>query len=186
MDGRPIKKLLVANRGEIALRIIRSARALGIRTVAVYSAADAAMTHVVAADEARFIGPAEAAHSYLNLAAIIAAAKASDADAIHPGYGFLSERPEFARAARENGLTFVGPAAEVMASLGDKVAARRLAQKAGVQVVPGIDTGDLAAARRFGAQAGFPLLVKAAAGGGGRGMRVVADEPALAGALEAA
>ncbi|MGH7001962.1 MAG: acetyl-CoA carboxylase biotin carboxylase subunit, partial [Stellaceae bacterium] len=186
MDVSPIKKLLVANRGEIALRIIRSARALGIRTIAVYSAADATMTHVAAADEARFIGPAEAAHSYLNIAALIEAAKTSDADAIHPGYGFLSERPEFARAARENGLTFVGPAAEVMASLGDKVAARRLAREAGMPVIPGIDTGDLGAARRFASQAGFPLLVKAAAGGGGRGMRVVENETALKGALEAA
>jgi acetyl-CoA carboxylase biotin carboxylase subunit len=186
MEVRQIKKLLIANRGEIALRIIRSARTLGIRTVAVYSEADAAMAHVGAADEAWPIGPAEASHSYLNIAAIIEAAKASGADAIHPGYGFLSERPEFARAAENDGLVFVGPKADVMEKLGDKVAARRLAREAGVPVVPGIDAGDLLSARRFAEHSGFPILVKAAAGGGGRGMRVVESERELEGALEAA
>src|SRR5689334_21789749 len=113
-----IKKLLVANRGEIALRIVRSARLLGIATVAVYSEADAGAAHVAAADEARLIGPPEASNSYLNIAAIIEAARASGADAVHPGYGFLSERPEFARAIEKAGMIFVGPPAEVMAALG--------------------------------------------------------------------
>ena len=183
---RTISKLLVANRGEIALRIIRSARVLGIKTVAVYSEADAGAAHVAAADEARLIGPADPASSYLNIDAIIAAASAAGADAIHPGYGFLSERPEFARATEEHGMTFVGPPAAVMAALGDKVAARRIAIDAGVPVVPGVDTGDLATARAFAASAGFPVLVKAAAGGGGRGMRIVNEAAGLAAALEAA
>jgi len=184
--NRPIKKLLVANRGEIALRIIRSARMLGIATVAVYSEADARSLHVGAADESRLIGPPEAAKSYLNIDAIIAAARATGADAIHPGYGFLSERPEFARAVREAGITFVGPKPDVMAALGDKVAARRIAVAAGVPVVPGIETADFDPAREFAAKAGYPILVKAAAGGGGRGMRVVSGAENLEGALEAA
>src|SRR5947209_6567573 len=136
---RVIRTLLVANRGEIALRIIRSARMLGLRTVAVYSEADSAATHVTAADEALPIGPAEPAASYLNAAAIIAAARDTAADAIHPGYGFLSERPEFAHAVRQAGLVFVGPPPEVMSILGDKIAARRLAVRVGVPVVPGCD-----------------------------------------------
>jgi len=186
MKPREIKKLLIANRGEIALRIIRSARVLGIRTVAVYSDSDARSVHVAAADEAISIGPAEAAKSYLSIDAIIAAARQSGADAIHPGYGFLSERPEFARAAGEAGIIFVGPRPEVMAALGDKVAARRIAIGAGVPVVPGIETGAIAEAREFGARAGYPLLVKAAGGGGGRGMRGVESAAHLEGAIEAA
>ena len=186
MSSRPIKTLLIANRGEIALRIIRTARVLGIRTVAVYSEADAHSAHVLAADEARLIGPPEPALSYLNAAAILDAARDAHADAVHPGYGFLSERAEFARTVTDAGLIFVGPAAEVMAALGDKVAARRLAVKADVPVVPGIETADAVSARRFAAQAGYPILVKAAAGGGGRGMRVVEDESSLEAALEAA
>jgi acetyl/propionyl-CoA carboxylase alpha subunit len=183
--ARRLKKLLVANRGEIALRIIRSARLFGLKTVAVYSAADVKSPHVGAADEAIAIGPAEAAKSYLDIAAIISAAKQFGADAIHPGYGFLSERPEFARAAADSGIVFVGPRPEVMAALGDKVAARRIAIAAGVRVVPGIETAELSDARAFAAQAGYPILVKAAAGGGGRGMRVVAEAAQLQGALEA-
>src|SRR5882672_8574290 len=136
------RKLLIANRGEIAIRIIRTARVMGVATVAVYSEADAKSPHVLAADDARFIGPAPAEASYLNIEAIIRAAHESGADAIHPGYGFLSERPEFARAAADAGLTFVGPPAAVMAKVGDKVAARRLAKKTGVPVVPGIETAD--------------------------------------------
>ena len=189
MKSPSIKKLLVANRGEIALRIIRSARVLGIKTVAVYSEADSGAAHVAAADEARLIGPPAPASSYLNIEAILGAAAAAGADAIHPGYGFLSERPEFASATEAHGLIFVGPPAAVMAALGDKVAARRIAIDAGVPVVPGLDTadaGDLAAARGFAASAGFPVLVKAAAGGGGRGMRVVTEAAGLAAALEAA
>ena len=142
MSSPPIKTLLIANRGEIALRIIRTARVLGIRTVAVYSEADAHSAHVLAADDARLIGPPEPALSYLNAAAILDAARDACADAIHPGYGFLSERAEFARAVTDAGLIFVGPPAEVMAALGDKVAARRLAVKAEVPVVPGVETAD--------------------------------------------
>jgi acetyl/propionyl-CoA carboxylase alpha subunit len=183
---RRITKLLVANRGEIALRIIRSARVLGIKTVAVYSEADAGGVHVMAADDARPIGPAEAVASYLNIAAIIEAAKVTGADAIHPGYGFLSERPEFASAVDQADLVFVGPPASVMAALGDKISARRIAEQAGVPVVPGVNVGDIASARKFGATIGYPILVKAAAGGGGRGMRVVEAEKDLEGALEAA
>jgi acetyl/propionyl-CoA carboxylase alpha subunit len=181
-----MKKMLVANRGEIAVRILRSARVMGLRTVAVYSDADAGAAHVALADEACRIGPPEPAQSYLNIAAILEAARVTGADAIHPGYGFLSERPEFARAVGEAGLTFIGPPADVMAALGDKLAARHIAVEAGVPVVPGIDTADPATARKFGAKAGFPILVKAAAGGGGRGMRVVESAKDLAGALEAA
>jgi acetyl/propionyl-CoA carboxylase alpha subunit len=183
---RTIRTLLIANRGEIALRIIRSARILGLRTVAVYSAADSAAAHVTAADEALSIGPAEPATSYLNAAAIIAAAEDSGADAIHPGYGFLSERPEFAHAVQQADLVFVGPPPEVLSMLGDKIAARRIAVRAGVPVVPGCDVADLQSAREFGARAGYPILVKAAAGGGGRGMRVVEAPEELTGALEAA
>ncbi|MGC2277327.1 MAG: biotin carboxylase N-terminal domain-containing protein [Candidatus Binatus sp.] len=181
-----LTKLLVANRGEIALRIIRSARLFGLKTVAVYSAADAESVHVGAADEAIAIGPAEAAKSYLDIAAIIAAAKQSGADAIHPGYGFLSERPEFARAAADARIVFVGPRPDVMAALGDKVAARRIAAAAGVPVVPGIETAEISAAREFAAQVNYPILIKAAAGGGGRGMRVVSNAAQLESALQAA
>jgi acetyl-CoA carboxylase biotin carboxylase subunit len=184
--ARRLTKLLIANRGEIALRIIRSARQFGLKTVAVYSEADARSMHVAAADEAIAIGPAEAARSYLNIAAIIAAAKKSGADAIHPGYGFLSERPEFAQAAADAQIVFVGPKPDVMAALGDKVAARRIAVAAGVPVVPGIDVAEISAAREFAAQVSYPILVKAAAGGGGRGIRVVAEPTQLEGALEAA
>ncbi len=186
MAMRKIKKLLVANRGEIALRIIRTARALGLQTVAVYSEADAAMPHVASADEARLIGPPEALRSYLNIPAIIEAAQAAGADAIHPGYGFLSESAQFAGAVRKAGLTFVGPPPEVLRAAGDKVGARQLAQRVGVPVVPGTETADMASARNFAALTGYPFMIKAAAGGGGRGIRVVTEEAALAPALEAA
>jgi acetyl-CoA carboxylase biotin carboxylase subunit len=182
----PLTKLLVANRGEIALRIIRSARLFGLKTVAVYSEVDAQSAHVSAADEAIAIGPAEASKSYLNIAAIIAAARKSGADAIHPGYGFLSERPEFAQAVADAHIVFVGPRPDVMSALGDKVAARRIAIAAGVPVVPGIETAEISAAREFAVQVSYPILIKAAAGGGGRGMRVVAEAAQLEAALEAA
>src|SRR5438876_891686 len=185
MKRRQIRKLLIANRGEIALRVIRSAKLLGIRTVAVYSEADRLSPHVAAADEAVAIGPAEAAESYLNIERIIEAAKTTHADAIHPGYGFLSERPEFARAVNKTGVVFVGPPADVMTALGDKVEARRLAQSSGVPVVPGIESADPAAIRAFAEQTGYPILIKAAAGGGGRGMRVVHAETELDSALDA-
>lgn len=183
---RAIRTLLIANRGEIALRTIRSARILGLRTIAVYSDADSAAAHVTAADEALPIGPSEPAASYLNAAALIAAAVDSGADAIHPGYGFLSERPEFAHAVQQADLVFVGPPPEVLSMLGDKIAARRIAVRAGVPVVPGSDVADLPSAREFGAKVGYPILVKAAAGGGGRGMRIVEAPAELAEALDAA
>jgi acetyl/propionyl-CoA carboxylase alpha subunit len=186
MKKQTIKKLLVANRGEIALRIMRTAKTLGIKTVAIYSEADAEGLHAAAADEARLVGPAEAAKSYLNIDAIVGAARGAGADAIHPGYGFLSERPEFARAVADAGIIFVGPRAEVMAALGNKVSARKIAVAAGVPVVPGIETAEIKAVRGFAAEHGYPILVKAAAGGGGRGMRVVADDKSLKSALEAA
>jgi acetyl/propionyl-CoA carboxylase alpha subunit len=183
---RAIRTLLIANRGEIALRIIRSAQILGLRTVAVYSEADCTAAHVTAADEALPIGSAEPAASYLNSASIIGAAQECKADAIHPGYGFLSERAEFAHAVQQANLTFIGPPPEILSMLGDKVAARRVAARSGVPVVPGCDVADLQSAREFGAEAGYPILVKAAAGGGGRGMRIVEAPEQLTGALDAA
>jgi acetyl-CoA carboxylase, biotin carboxylase subunit len=183
---RAIRKLLIANRGEIALRIIRSARVLGLRTIAVYSDADSASPHVTAADESIRIGAAEPAASYLNAAAIIAAAVDCGADAIHPGYGFLSERPEFAQAIERAEIAFIGPPPEVLSKLGDKIAARRIAVGAGVPVVPGSDVADVRLAQEFGARVGYPILVKAAAGGGGRGMRVVQAPAELSEALDAA
>jgi acetyl/propionyl-CoA carboxylase alpha subunit len=186
MSRRTIRRLLVANRGEIALRVIRTARLSGLETVAVYSEADADAVHTAAADRAMLIGPAEASRSYLNIRSIIEAARTAGADAIHPGYGFLSERPEFARAVEEAGIVFVGPPAEVMTALGDKVAARRLAAEIGVPVVPGLETIDERAAAQFAARVGFPLIVKAAAGGGGRGMRLVETHDSLGEALAAA
>lgn len=183
-----IKKLLIANRGEIACRIIRSARALGIRTVAVYSEADVKAMHVRMADSARLIGPASAAQSYLVIEKIIAAAKAEGADAIHPGYGFLSERAAFADACKEAGLIFVGPSADAIRAMGDKARAKALMGKAGVPLTPGYhgeDQSDELMADEA-AKIGFPVLVKASAGGGGRGMRIVQAAEELQGAMEAA
>src|ERR1700736_1376067 len=183
---RPLKKLLIANRGEIALRVIRSARLLGLKTVAVFSEADRASAHVAEADEARLIGPAPPAESYLNIDVVLSAAIETGADAIHPGYGFLSERPAFARAVEKAGLVFVGPPSSAMERVGDKVSARRLAMEAKVPVVPGIETAEPAAVRAFAKKVGYPILVKASAGGGGRGMRVVEEAGALQAALESA
>jgi acetyl/propionyl-CoA carboxylase alpha subunit len=179
------QRVLVANRGEIAVRVIRACRELGIGSVAVYSDVDAASGHVAAADEAIRIGPAPATESYLDITRVIAAARSSGADAIHPGYGFLSERAEFAVACADAGLVFVGPEASTLAGLGDKLAARRTAREAGVAILPGAFEpadigGDDGAAQRVADEAaaiGWPLFVKAAAGGGGRGMRRV-DSPA--------
>ncbi len=175
----PINRLLIANRGEIAVRVARTAREMGISTVAVYSDADADAPHVEACDRAVRIGPAPPAASYLAVDALLAAARASGADAIHPGYGFLSENAAFARAVLDAGLVWVGPAPEVIAEMGDKVGARARMRAAGVPVVPGVETDDPAAI----AALGFPVLVKAAGGGGGKGMRRVDAPGALAEAL---
>ncbi|MDG6101220.1 biotin carboxylase [Dactylosporangium aurantiacum] len=176
-----LSALLVANRGEIARRIIRTARRLGIRTIAVYSEADAALPFVGEADEAVLIGPANPAQSYRNTEAILAAAKSTGAEAIHPGYGFLSENAAFAAAVVEHGLIWVGPGPEAIAAMGDKINARNLMAAAGVPVAPGTTdpatTADDAAAAAAGI--GYPVMVKAAAGGGGMGMAVAADEAAL-------
>jgi acetyl-CoA/propionyl-CoA carboxylase biotin carboxyl carrier protein len=177
-----ISTLLVANRGEIALRVMRSAHARSIRTVAVYSDADRDAPHVRAADVAVHLGPTPATASYLNIEALLGAARRTGADAVHPGYGFLSERAELARAVVEAGLTFVGPSAEVMEQMGRKDRAREIAVAAGVPVVPRFELPSGAQA----ADAGFPVLVKAAAGGGGKGMRIVRDPADLATAMDAA
>ncbi|MFP1762330.1 acetyl-CoA carboxylase biotin carboxylase subunit [Lonsdalea quercina] len=177
----PINKLLIANRGEIAVRIIRAAQALGIPTVAACSEADVASLPAQLADEYRIIGAARADQSYLNPQAVLQAARESGADAIHPGYGFLSENAAFAAAVGEAGMIFVGPTAAVIRSMGDKAAARCTAQAAGVPVVPGSeqDITTLDDALQAAERIGYPLLIKAAAGGGGRGIRIVKSKEAL-------
>ncbi|MEU7652644.1 biotin carboxylase N-terminal domain-containing protein [Micromonospora taraxaci] len=176
-----IESLLVANRGEIARRIIRTAKRLGIRAIAVHSEADADLPFVAEADEAVFIGPANPALSYRNTEAILAAAKATGAQAIHPGYGFLSENAEFARTVEAGGLIWVGPDADAITAMGDKINARNLMAAAGVPVAPGTTdpAADLDAAVTAAAEIGYPVMVKAAAGGGGMGMGVAVDEAAL-------
>ncbi len=181
------RKLLVANRGEIALRVLRSCRDLGIAGVAVYSEVDRDSLHVRHADEAYLIGPGPASESYLNAAKILEVAKKARVDAIHPGYGFLAENADFAQACRENGITFVGPSPEAIRLLGDKIKARRLMSEAGIQVVPGskeLATTNMAALAAH--RIGYPLLVKAAAGGGGKGIRAVYRAEELPMALEVA
>jgi acetyl-CoA carboxylase biotin carboxylase subunit len=175
VSARRIESVLVANRGEIAVRIIRTLKALGLRAIAVFSEADRDSLAVQLADDAALIGPAPAKESYLRIDRLIEATRRHGADAIHPGYGFLSEREELARAVEEAGLVFLGPTPANIRALGDKLAARRAMAKAGIGPVPGSDQpfDDLEAARRFAAAAGFPLLLKAAAGGGGKGIRVV-------------
>ena len=181
-------RILIANRGEIALRIIRACHELDIEAVAVYSEADKDAPYLQLADEAICIGPAESAKSYLNIPRIISAAEITDVEAIHPGYGFLAENIHFAEVCRECGITFIGPPVEAMRQLGDKVEARKLAQKAGVRVVPGSDgaiekdTEALDLANKMG----YPVIVKAAAGGGGRGMRVVHNDINLRSAFSSA
>ena len=176
-----LSKILIANRGEIACRVIRSARRLGIGTVAVYSEADDGALHTRMADEAVLIGPAAAAESYLNVDALLAAITETGAEAVHPGYGFLSESAAFAEALAGAGITFIGPPADAIAAMGDKLAARRIADDAGVATIPGtedaVDDADeaIAAAREIG----YPVMIKASAGGGGKGMRLVWDEAAL-------
>ena len=182
------KKILIANRGEIALRVIRACREMGITSVAVYSDADAHAPHVREADEAAHIGAPPSAESYLKGDRIIEAAKRLGAEAIHPGYGFLSEREWFARAVRDAGLTFIGPPAEAIAAMGSKTAARQLAVKANVPVVPGTTEPlkDADEAREIAERFGYPVLLKAAAGGGGKGMRVVREPSEIANAFASA
>jgi len=183
-----LAKILIANRGEIALRVMRTARALGYRTVAVYSDADRDMPHVAAGDQAVPIGPAPAAESYLSIDKIIAAARRSGADAIHPGYGFLSENAGFAEACAAADITFIGPPAQAIRLMGNKAAAKRRMITAGVPCVPGYEGEDQSDAvlAREAQRIGFPIMVKAAAGGGGKGMRLVADAARLTEALRGA
>ncbi len=180
-------KILIANRGEIACRVIRTARRLGVRTVAVYSDADRNASHVKRADEARRIGPPAAAESYLNGDAILAAARESGAEAIHPGYGFLAENAAFAQACQHAKLVFIGPSPEAIAAMGDKSAAKRL-MEAGVPLVPGYhgENQDGAFLEKEAARIGYPVLIKPSAGGGGKGMRVVEDRKSFTSMLEAA
>ena len=188
MKRTPFFKILVANRGEIALRIMRTARRLGYGVVAVYSDADRDALHVREADQAVRIGEALPAQSYLRIDAIIAAAKASGASAVHPGYGFLAENEDFAQACRDAGLVFIGPSPEAIRAMGNKAGAKDIMQKAGVPCVPGYQGADqsdavmLAEAKKIG----FPVMIKAVAGGGGRGMRLVADAAAFPDALRSA
>jgi len=175
------RRILIANRGEIALRILRACKDLGIETVAVFSDADRDALHLRYADETVCIGPAPSGKSYLNIPALIAAAEIADVEAIHPGYGFLSENAHFVEVCEECNITFIGPSPKTIADVGDKVRARRIAADAGVQGVPGSD-GPVETeqeALTVARQIGFPVLVKAAAGGGGRGMRVASNEPSL-------
>ena len=182
------KKVLIANRGEIALRIHRACKEMGIATVAIHSEADASAMHVRLADESVCIGPAPASESYLNIPAIIAACEITDADAVHPGYGFLSENARFADIVEAHGMTFIGPTAHHINIMGDKIMAKQTVAEAGIPVVPGSDGGveTLEDARKVAKKVGFPLLVKAAAGGGGRGMRLAETPDKLDEALMAA
>jgi len=185
---RRFRTLLIANRGEIACRVIRSARALGLRTVAVYSEADRDAMHVAMADEAVLLGPARARDSYLNIERVIEAARKTGAEAVHPGYGFLSENAEFAQACLDAGLVFVGPTAEMMTAMGSKSGSKALMEKAGVPLVPGYhgEAQDEATLAKAADKIGFPVLVKASAGGGGRGMRAVNSAGELAAAIVSA
>ena len=181
-----LDKVVIANRGEIALRVLRACQTLGIRTVAVHSTADRNLKHVGMADESVCIGPAPAAESYLNIPAIIAAAEVTDAQAIHPGYGFLSENADFAERVEQSGFVFIGPTANVIRMMGDKVEAIRAMKAAGVPCVPGSGgpLGDDAAANaKIAREIGYPVIIKAAGGGGGRGMREVRTEAHLSNAI---
>jgi len=181
-------KILIANRGEIALRIIRACHELGVKAVAVYSEADKDAPYLCLADEAICIGPAAPGESYLNIPRIISAAEIADAEAIHPGYGFLAENYEFAQICHDCGLTFIGPPVNAMKLLGDKVQARKIAQKAGVTVVPGSEGAveNETEAIKLANQIGYPIIIKAVSGGGGRGMRVVHNDASLESAFSSA
>ena len=181
-----LEKVVIANRGEIALRILRACRELGIKTVAVHSDVDRELKHVKLADEAVCIGPAPSTESYLNIPAIISAAEVTDASAIHPGYGFLSENDDFAERVESSGFIFIGPTAETIRRMGDKIAAKQAMQEAGVPCVPGTPdplTNDNTANARIAEEIGYPVIVKAAGGGGGRGMRIINNEQELADAI---
>ena len=181
-----LDKVVIANRGEIALRILRACHSMGIRTVAVHSTVDRNLKHVAMADESVCIGPAPSSESYLNMPAIIAAAEVTDAQAIHPGYGFLSENADFAERVEQSGFVFIGPKADTIRLMGDKVEAIRAMKAAGVPCVPGSGGplgDDVATNMKIAAEIGYPVIVKAAGGGGGRGMRVVHTEAALANAI---
>jgi acetyl-CoA carboxylase biotin carboxylase subunit len=182
------KKVLIANRGEIALRVIRACKELGIQTVAVHSTADAESLHVRFADEAVCIGPPPSRESYLNVPALLSAAEISGADAIHPGYGFLSENPGFADVVEKLGLKFIGPRSEMLKLMGNKVAAREAMAKAGLPLLPGARgvLADVDEAERIAAEVGFPVILKAAAGGGGRGMKIVREHSAIRKSFEGA
>src|SRR6266403_376010 len=186
--NRPFRKILIANRGEIALRIIWTCKEMGIRTVAVHSAADRDSLHVRFADEAICIGPAASAESYLNIPAVISAAEIANVDAIHPGYGFLAESAYFAEICEACNIKFIGPRPDVIRMMGDKVEARRAMQEAGVPILPGSPSALQSdeEAIKLAREIGFPVIVKASAGGGGRGMRVVRSEEELSGALQTA
>ena len=185
---QPIKKVLVANRGEIAVRIMRTCKRLGIETVAVFSEADRNSPHVIMADQAVCIGLPPSRESYLNMDKIIRAAKESGADAIHPGYGFLSENDQFAQAVEKAGIIFIGPSAHSMRIMGNKLEAKKAAKQFKIPMVPGTDTaiGDIKEAIKIGSGIGYPLLIKAAAGGGGKGMRIVHEADELAPQVERA
>ena len=174
-------KILIANRGEIALRVLRAARELGIQTVAVHSTADADAMHVKLADESVCIGPPAAKDSYLNIPAIVSACEITGAEAVHPGYGFLSENAKFAEILREHSIKFIGPTPETIRTMGDKIEAKRTAKALGIPVVPGSEGGvaDVASARKVAKDIGYPVIIKATAGGGGRGMKVANNEGEL-------
>jgi len=172
------KKILIANRGEIALRIIRTCKEMGIKTVAVYSQADKDSLHVTFADEAVCIGPAPSPQSYLNIKNIISAAEITNADAIHPGYGFLSENAEFSKICAEYGIKFIGASAEMISKMGDKATAKDTMKKAGVPTIPGSDglLDSVEQGKKIAKKIKYPVIIKATAGGGGRGMRIIKDE----------